>query len=369
MTFVPFLDLQAAYGELNDELGATLQRVAASGWYLLGNELLAFETAFSEFSGSKYCIGVGNGLDAIRLSLTALGIGKGDDVLVPSHTFIATWLAVAQVGARPLPVEPGLDCFNLDPARLDEVVTDRTKAIIPVHLYGQPAEMQRILRWAEGRGIAVVADAAQAHGALINGDPIGGLGHATCWSFYPGKNLGALGDGGAVTTNDESVAERLRILRNYGAREKYVNREPGWNSRLDEIQSAALSVKLRYLNEWNERRRNIAKRYQVELRDCGLILPNSINDTVPVWHLFVVRHPRRDDLQAELSKRGVQTLIHYPIPPHLQEAFCWLGYRPGNFPLAEQLAKSVLSLPIGPHMTDDMVEYVIQATRLACAGL
>jgi dTDP-4-amino-4,6-dideoxygalactose transaminase len=350
MNSVCFLDLGATYRELKTEIDAAVARVLNSGWYLLGAELEAFEAEYADYTGARYCIGVGNGLDALHLTLLAMGIGPGDEVLVPSNTYIATWLAVSQTGATPVPVEPDELTYNIDPQRIEEAITSRTRAILPVHLYGQPADMTPILACAEKHGLKVLADGAQAHGACYHGEAIGGLGDATAWSFYPGKNLGAFGDAGAVTTNDQKLAERIRVLRNYGSRVKYVNEVQGYNSRLDEIQAAILRVKLRYMDTWNARRTRIAANYSEALSDCGLILPAAPDGIDPVWHLYVVRHPDRDSLQRDLNARGVQTLIHYPIPPHLQKAYEELGWSIGSFPLAESIANSVLSLPIGPHL-------------------
>jgi dTDP-4-amino-4,6-dideoxygalactose transaminase len=350
MNSVCFLDLGATYRELKTEIDATVARVLGSGWYLLGTELEAFESEYADYIGARYCIGVGNGLDALHLTLLAMGIGPGDEVLVPSNTYIATWLAVSQTGAIPVPIEPDERTYNIDPQRIEAAITSRTRAILPAHLYGQPADMTPILACAEKHGLKVLADGAQAHGARYHGEAIGGLGDATAWSFYPGKNLGAFGDAGAVTTDDAELAERIRVLSNYGSRVKYINEVQGYNSRLDEIQAAILRVKLRYMDTWNARRARIAATYSETLSDCGLILPVVPDGIDPVWHLYVIRHPDRDSLQRELSARGVQTLIHYPIPPHLQKAYEELGWSIGSFPLAESIANSVLSLPIGPHL-------------------
>lgn len=361
---VPFLDLGVAYQELLSELEPAILASLRSGWYIGGRDLEDFETSFARFTGAKYCVGVANGLDALRLALLSAGIGPGDEVLVPSNTFIATWLAVSQTGATPVPVEPVESTFNLNPARLEEAITPRTRGIIPVHLYGQPADLDPILAIARKQGLFVLADAAQAHGAKYKGRSIGGDGDVTAWSFYPGKNLGALGDAGAITTNDPQIAERIRTLGNYGSRTKYVNEIQGYNSRLDPIQAVALSVKLRYLPEWNARRRRIADRYRNELADLpGLKLPEVPNWADPVWHLFVIRHDERDALQASLKEDGIGTQIHYPIPPHMQEAYKDLGWQKGQLPIAERLAQSTLSLPIGPQLGDAAVDKVVAALR------
>jgi dTDP-4-amino-4,6-dideoxygalactose transaminase len=361
---VPFLDIGAATRELEDPLMEAIERGVRSGWYIRGEETAAFEREFGAFTGAKHAIGVGNGLDAIALALQALGIGPGDEVIVPSNTYIATWIAVTQAGAHPVGVEPIVDQWNIDPARVEAAITPRTRALIPVHLYGQPADLDELLTVARKHRLLVVEDAAQAHGALYNGRRIGVHGDAVAWSFYPGKNLGALGDGGAVTTNDPDVAARISSLGNYGSSRKYVNDLLGANSRLDEIQSAVLRVKLGHLDSWNARRRTIAQRYTEELADIpGLRLPRVAPGREPVWHLYVVDHAERDDLQNHLASRGIQTLIHYPIPPHLSGAFAPLGLTEGTFPIAEEAARTHLSLPIGPHLSEDDVSRVIDACR------
>ena len=357
---IPFLDLKAPYGELKDELDAAYRRVMESGWFILGEEVTAFEKEFAEYCGAKFCVGVGNGLEALRLILEAFDIGSDDEVIVPANTYIATWLAVSETGATLVPVEPNEQTHNLDPARLEDAVTSRTKAILPVHLYGQPADMDTINQVAEPYGIKVIEDAAQAQGAIYKGRRAGALGDAAGFSFYPGKNLGALGDAGAVVTNDASLADKLRVLRNYGSRTKYINEIKGFNSRLDEMQAALLRVKLRRLDRWNERRKKIASDYLAKLADIpDLRLPVVPSWADPVWHLFVVRHPMRDRLQRYLTDAGIGTLIHYPKPPHLQEAYSEMHYGPGSFPFSEQMADEVLSLPIGPHLSSENVERVI----------
>lgn len=361
---IPFLDLKAAYLELQPEIDEAVQRVMHSGYYILGPEVEAFEDEFAAYCGAKYCIGVANGLDALTLSLTALGIGRGDEVIVPSNTYIATWLAVSQCGATPIPVEPSLSTYNIDPSKIEAAITPKTKAILPVHLYGQPADLAPILALAKQYNLKVVEDAAQAHGATYQGQRIGGHGDAVTWSFYPGKNLGALGDGGAITTNDEQLAQRLRTLRNYGSSVKYVNDEKGFNSRLDPLQAAILRVKLKYLDQWNQRRQMIAQRYQTELSTTDLVLPQIMPQAKSAWHLFVVRTPERQALQDRLSTAGVGHLIHYPIPPHQQKAYQQEAAQMGmSLPLAEQLATEVLSLPIGPHLSQDDVGYIIQSLQ------
>lgn len=358
---VPFLDVGAGYRELRGELDEAFRRVMESGWYILGQEVEAFEAEWAAFCGTRYCVGVGNGLEALHLTLRAWGIGPGDEVIVPANTYIATWLAVSYAGATPVPVEPDPATRNLDPARLEAAITPRTRAVIPVHLYGLPADMDPILAVAGKHGLKVLEDAAQAHGARYKGRPCGSLGDAAGWSFYPGKNLGAFGDAGAVTTDDAELADRLRVLRNYGSRVKYHNELKGFNSRLDPLQAALLRVKLHHLEDWTRRRRAVADAYRRELSGLGALeLPVIPDWAEPCWHLFVVRHPRRDELQQALTAAGVGTLIHYPIPPHLSEAYTDAGFRRGNFPIAESLADTVLSLPMGPHLADDEVRY--------CAG-
>jgi dTDP-4-amino-4,6-dideoxygalactose transaminase len=360
---VPFLDLQAATRELKKEIDAALARVLDSGYFVLGRELEAFESEFAEYAGVKHCVGVGNGLDALVLSLKALGVSQGDEVLVPSNTYIATWLAVSYAGAKPVPVEPDERTYNMDPEKIEGALTGRTKGMIPVHLYGQPADMDRIREIAKKHKLWIVEDAAQAHGARYKGNHVGGMGDMAGWSFYPGKNLGALGDGGAVTTNSSELAERVRVLRNYGSRVKYFNEVKGVNSRLDEIQAAILRIKLRHLNDWNNRRRRIAAQYQTGLASAGLVLPYVPDWAEPVHHLFVVRSKQRDALRQHLEKSGIATLVHYPVPPHLQQAYKDLGMRAGDLPISEKIHEEVLSLPIGPHLSESQAASVIQAVR------
>lgn len=360
---VPFLDLGATYHELRPEIDAAVARVLDGGWYLLGRELEAFEAEYATFTGSRHAIGLANGLDALTLGLRALGVQPGDEVIVPSNTYIATWLAVTAIGARVVPVEPDERTFNLDPARVEAAITPRTRVVLPVHLYGQAADMEEIATVARRHGLRVLEDGAQAHGAREHGRPVGALGDAVAWSFYPSKNLGAFGDSGAVTTNDPEVADRLRVLRNYGSRIKYVNEVRGVNSRMEELHAAMLRVKLRHVAAWNARRVAQARRYQEGLADTALTLPVVPAWAEPVWHVYVVRSPARDRLQAHLRARGVETLIHYPTPPHLQEAYADHGYAAGAFPIAERIHREVLSLPIGPHATDEQIDYVVACIR------
>jgi dTDP-4-amino-4,6-dideoxygalactose transaminase len=358
---VPFLDLKSPYIELKPCLDAAYERVMRSGWYILGDECSGFEAAFAQYCGSDYCVGVANGLDALHLILCAWGIGPGDEVIVPSNTYIATWLAVSYAGATPVAVEPELDTYNLDAARIEEAVTPRTKAILAVHLYGQTADMKGIRVVADAHGLKVIEDAAQAHGAVLGMKKAGNLGDAAGFSFYPGKNLGALGDGGAVVTNDAKLAASVRVLRNYGSRSKYENEVRGFNSRLDELQAALLLAKLPLLDEWNARRRAAAERYLEALSAVpDLVLPKVLDKALPAWHLFVVSHPRRDALQKHLADAGIGTLIHYPIPPHLSGAYQDGGWQRGSFPLAERCAAQVISLPMGPHLLEQQQEQVIE---------
>lgn len=360
---VPFLDLKGAYLELRDDIDAAMARVAGSGWYIGGPEVDAFEQAFAGYCEAKHCVGVGNGLDGLHLALRAMDVGPGDEVIVASNTFIATLLAVTMVGAVPVPVEPDPATHNINPARIEAAITPRTRVILPTHLYGQPADLDPILEIAGRHGLQMLEDAAQAHGARYKGRRLGAHGHAVAWSFYPGKNLGALGDGGAVTTDDPVIAQKVRMLGNYGSERKYVNAVRGVNSRLDPLQAAILGVKLAHLDRWNARRQAIATLYRDGLADTGLVLPHVPNWAKPAWHLFVVGTPDRDDLMARLSKRGVQTLVHYPIPPHRQEAYADLGLTMGSLPIAERLANEVLSLPIGPQLSIEQAERVVTAIR------
>ena len=361
---IPFLDLKAAYTELKSELDAAYERVMESGWYILGQEVEAFEREFAAYCEAQHCIGVGNGLDALHLILRCYGIGPGDEVIVPSNTYIATWLAVSFAGATPVPVEPQERTYNLDPARIEGAITPQTRAIIPVHLYGQPADMDPILDIAGQHGLKVIEDAAQAHGAKYKGRRAGGLGDAAGFSFYPGKNLGALGDGGAVVTNDQELAGKIRVLSNYGSKAKYYHAVKGVNSRLDALQAAFLRIKLKHLEEWNARRRTAAGSYLESLNDIqDLTLPSVPEWAQPVWHLFVVRPLRRDDLQEHLTESAIGTMIHYPVPPHLSEAYAVEGWKVGDFPMSEKLANTVLSLPMGPHLENSLQDKVIERVK------
>ncbi|MGC4078229.1 MAG: DegT/DnrJ/EryC1/StrS family aminotransferase [Rubrivivax sp.] len=367
---IPFLDLKSINLAQAAELRAAFDRVLDSGWYILGREVREFEEAYARYCGVSDCVGIGNGLDALVLALRAMDVGPGDEVIVPANTYIATWLAVTHVGARPVPVEPLAGTYNMDPSRIAAAIGKRTKVVLPVHLYGQPADMAPIVEIAHRHGIKVLEDGAQAHGARYRGERIGGHGDAVAWSFYPGKNLGALGDAGAVTTNDPALAERLRVLRNYGSRVKYHNEVVGYNSRLDELQAALLGVKLLDLDAQNERRRVIAAQYLEGLAGTpGLVLPTVPAQIEPVWHVFVVRHAGRDELAKRLAQEGVGTMIHYPVPPHLQPAYADCGYAAGSLPITEAIHREVLSLPMGPTQSDDETRAVIRAVRSASEAL
>jgi dTDP-4-amino-4,6-dideoxygalactose transaminase len=359
---VPFVELKSAYDELRPELDAAYRRVMESGWYVLGKELEAFETEFAAYCGVKHCIGVGNGLDALHLILRGYEIGPGDEVIVPTNTYIATWLAVSYAGATPVPVEPDVKTYNLDPSKIEAAITGRTKAIIPVHLYGQPADMNPIQAIADKHALKVIEDAAQSQGARYKGRTTGSLGDSAAFSFYPAKNLGAFGDAGAITTNDPDLADQVRMLRNYGSKRKYFHDFKGFNSRLDEIQAALLRVKLKKLDEWNDRRRAVADLYNSQLSalHSQLVLPFVPDWAEPVWYLFVIRCDDRDTFQWKLAEAGIGTLIHYPIPPHRAEAYSNMQWKRGAFPVADQIARTALSLPMGPHVSRNQVELVTQ---------
>ena len=357
---VPFVDLNAAYIELKAELDEAIQRVLDSGWYVLGAEVERFEEEFAAYCGARHAIGVGTGLDALTLALIALDIGEGDEVLVPSNTYIATWLAVSHSGAIPVPVEPNEGTCNIDGTAIEPAISERTKAIIPVHLYGQPADLDPILDVARGFGLAIVDDAAQAHGAEYKGKRVGTHADATAFSFYPTKNLGAFGDGGAITTNCDNLARNIRLLRNYGSQQKYVHEIAGFNSRLDPLQAAMLSVKLGRLDDWNNRRRDVAKEYTRAISNSRLQTVALINDVNPVWHVFAVKHPDRDNFRNRLEASGIATMVHYPVPPHMQAAYANLNLPTSSLPVAKKLGQELLSLPIGPHMKADEVEYVAE---------
>lgn len=366
---IPFLDVGATYRELKGDIDAAVGRVLASGWYVLGPEVETFEKAFAVWTGAGHCVGVANGLDAIALALRSVGVTTGDEVIVPANTYIATWLAVTQIGAVPVPVDPDPNTRCLDPRRAEAAITDRTKAVLPVHLYGHPADMSAFREIGRRRGVRIVEDAAQAHGAALDRVRIGTHGDAVAWSFYPGKNLGAFGDAGAVTTDRPEIASAIRRLRNYGSAEKYVNETCGVNSRLDPMQAAILNAKLDRLDEWNRRRAEVADLYTHRLAGLPLGLPSTAPDAEHAWHLYVVTHPHRDALRRALHERGIETLIHYPIPPYRQAAYADLNLDAMRWPITERLAKEGLSLPIGPHLSKDSAERITDAIRHALVSL
>jgi dTDP-4-amino-4,6-dideoxygalactose transaminase len=358
---IPFFDLKPGYLELKHEIDAAYQRVLESGCYIFGEEVEGFESSYASYCEAHHCVGVANGLDALFLALRAMGIGPGDEVIVPSHTFIATWLAVSRCGATPVPVEPGEDTYNIDPEKIESKITEKTRAIIPVHLYGQPADLDPIIALAREYNLKVLEDAAQAQGARYKGMRIGAHGDAVAWSFYPGKNLGAIGDAGAVTTNDADLADRIRMLANYGSHVKYENELQGINSRLDPIQAAILSVKLKYLDEWNARRSVLAESYTSKLIESDFILPVVPEWASPVWHQYVLRTKDRGHTQDQLQRAGIATMVHYTIPPHLQKAYADMNLGEGSFPITERFADEVLSIPIGPHLCFEQQNLVISS--------
>ncbi|HVX40278.1 MAG TPA: DegT/DnrJ/EryC1/StrS family aminotransferase [Gemmatimonadaceae bacterium] len=360
---VPFQELRPAYVELRAEIDAAVARALDSGWYIMGGELAAFEREFADYVATRHCVGVANGLDALTLVLRAWDVGPGDEVIVPSNTYVATWLAVSAVGATIVPVEPDERTYVIEPDAVRRAITPRTRVILPVHLYGLPCDLRPLAPLVDERGIRVLEDAAQAHGASVAGVRAGALGHAGAWSFYPTKNLGALGDAGAITTDDDALADRLRVLRNYGSRIKYVNEERGLNSRLDELQAAVLRVKLRALDAWNARRCELAAAYDAALSDLPVVRPVVPTERTSAWHLYVIRVRERDAVRAALAERGVQTLVHYPIPPHRQSAYRDLGWGDGSFPISERIHREVLSLPFGPHVPPEHVERVADVLR------
>lgn len=360
---VPFVSLKPLENEICDDLHLAFERVYRNSIYIRGSEDKNFESSFASYIGVGYCVGTGNGLDALVLSLMALNIGEGDEVLVPSNTFIATALAVSYVGATPVFVEPDLRTYNIDPARIEAAITSFTKAIMPVHLYGQPCDMDAIMDIARAYDMKVIEDCAQAHGATYKGRKVGTFGHAAGFSFYPGKNLGALGDAGGVVTDNVIVANKVRALGNYGSDYKYHHIYQGNNSRLDELQAAFLSAKLPYLDKMNSFRRSVAARYLQGMKNPAVTLPYVPEYANPVWHLFAVRSHRRDELQVFLNERGIGTNKHYPTPMHLQGAYSALGYKKGDLPVAEEISSTELSLPMYYGMTDDEVGYVIDAVN------
>lgn len=358
---IPFVAFDAMHGEIQKEMDSAVLSVIHSNWYIRGQEGKKFEEKFADYCGTKYCIGCGNGLDALLLILKACGVTVGDEVIIPSNTFIATALAVTYAGATPILVEPRIDTYTIDPTRIEEKITSRTKAIIAVHLYGQAADMDEINDIAKRKGIFVIEDAAQAHGALYKGKKVGSLGDAAGFSFYPGKNLGALGDGGAVTTNDEGIADKVRVLGNYGSDYKYHHIYAGNNSRLDEIQAAALSVKLEYLDKWNKNRNHIAGRYLSEITNEKIILPTVACNRTHVWHVFAVRTAERDEFEKYLNDRGIGTTIHYPIPIHMQGAYKEWNMQEGNFPIVENISRTEISIPMYYGMKEEDIDFIISS--------
>jgi len=377
---IPFYDIGRCYKELKSEIDSAVTKVLSSGWYILGKEVTSFERDFAKYIGTKYCVGTSNGLDALFLVLKAWGIGAGDEVIVPSNTYIATWLAVSYAGAIPIPVEPDIRTFNIDPDLIKEKITKRTKAIIPVHLYGMPADMDPIMNLAERYNLKVLEDSAQAHGAVYGNKKCGSLGTASAFSFYPGKNLGAFGDGGAITTDDPVLAEKVRCLSNYGSKIKYYNEYQGYNCRLDEIQAAILRVKLTYLDEWNRERHLVAKEYykidnpkinlpyqelqRENLREDKIcfVQPYSGIKSIPCWHQYVIMREKRNDLQKYLNSLGIETMIHYPIPPHKQKAYMEMNNL--SFPIAEQIAEKCLSLPMNPFISQEQISKIQHAIKI-----
>ena len=359
MNTIPFLNFEPMHKLIRSEMMQSFQDVYDANWFVMGKKLEAFEKEYAYFSNTNYSIGVSNGLDALHLALKALNINKGDEVILPSNTYIATALAVSYVGATPVFVEPDRKTYNIDPSSIEAAITTKTKVIMPVHLYGQACEMDAIMAIANKNNLFVVEDNAQAHGATFNGKITGSFGNANGTSFYPGKNLGALGDAGAVTTNDAAIAKRISVLRNYGSEKKYHNEEIGFNMRLDELQASFLSVKLKYIKEWTSQRIEIAKNYDEKLKNVGdLVLPEVCTNASHVYHLYVIKTKNRDALQTHLSANGIGTLIHYPVPPYLQKAYQNLCFKKGSFPIADELASTCLSLPIWPGLSENSVQYV-----------
>ena len=365
---ISLVDLQAQYRTIRLEIDAAIEQVVANASFILGEEVREFEEAFAAYCGVRYCIGVSSGTAALRLALEACGVGPGDEVITSPHTFVATAEAICHKGARPVFADIDPVSYNLDPAQVEQMITAKTKAILPVHLYGQPADMDSLLEIARRRDLKVIEDAAQAHGAEYRGSRVGGLGEAACFSFYPAKNLGAYGDAGAVVTNDPRVAESVRMLRDHGRHSKYEHKVIGFGERLDALQAAVLSVKLRHLDEWNDQRRQVALLYREMLDGYNVPLPEEMHGVRHVYHLFVVRVPNRDAAIAKLKEAGIEAGVHYPVPLHLQPAFSWLGYREGDFPNAEQAAREVLSLPTYPELTEGEISRVVEAL-MATVGL
>jgi dTDP-4-amino-4,6-dideoxygalactose transaminase len=357
--FIPMVDLKAQYRSIRLEIDEAIQGVLDSAGFIMGEAVGAFEASFSSFCGADHCVGVSSGTSALTLALLAMDVGPGEEVIVPSHTFTATAEAISAVGATPVFVDIDPLTYNLDPLRLKQSITQSTRVIMPVHLYGQPADMPRINAVACEAGLSVVEDAAQAHGASLGGKMVGTMGDVACFSFYPGKNLGAYGDAGALTTNDHAIADQVSLLRNHGRRSKYLHEIVGYGERLDTIQAAVLQVKLGHLMDWNGKRRRLAARYGALLGNCEVILPFVAEHAEPVWHLYVIRTDKRDSLLEFLISRGIGAGVHYPVPLHLQQAYAHLGYVRGDLPVTEMVADTCLSLPIYPEMTDEQQDAVI----------
>ena len=364
---IQFVDLRLEYQEIKEEINQAIHRVLESGWFVLGEELKKFEKEFASYLRVKHVIGVNSGSDALYLAVKALGIGKGDEVITVSHTFISTVDAIIRNGAKPVFVDIDPETYIIDVNQIENVITKRTKAIIPVHIYGHPADMDPIMEIAEKHGLYIIEDACQAHGAEYKGRKVGSMGDIGCFSFYPTKNLGAYGDAGAIVTNDDELAEKLKILRNYGSSKKYYHDFIGVNSRLDEIQAAVLRIKLRHLDEWNKKRRKIAKMYNKFLEDSRVITPIEKKWAKHVYHLYVIRHKDRDKLQQYLSENGIKTQIHYPVPVHLQKAYLDLGIR-AKLSVTERIRKEILSLPMFPHLTDTEIEKITMVIKNASNG-
>ncbi len=366
---IPYLSFEKTNQEIEEEINAAFKETFQSAWYILGEKVKTFEKEYAQFSSTQHCIGVANGLDALILSLKALDVKEGDEIIVPSNTYIATWLAVSYLGAIPVPVEPNLATYNINPQQIEEKITLKTKGIIPVHLYGQACEMDAIMAIASKYNLWVLEDNAQAQAAYYNGKMTGSFGNANATSFYPGKNLGALGDAGAITTNSSELDQRIRVLRNYGSEKKYYNQVKGFNSRLDELQAAFLSVKLKRLQQWTAERKTLAAVYHEKLQSIpGLILPVTAALADHVYHIFLVRTQKRDALISFLNENNIGTLVHYPIPPHLQEAYKELYYKKGDFPLAEEIAETALSLPLYPGLGEEHLNYICEKIKLFFAS-
>jgi dTDP-4-amino-4,6-dideoxygalactose transaminase len=356
---VPFVSLKSTHDKLSKVLLEKYSALVDKGDFILGEEVGAFEREYARFSQTKYCIGVSNGLDALKISLRALGIGSGDEVIVPAHTYIASIFAVLEVGATPILIDPDRETYNITAATISPAITERTRAIMPVHLYGQPCDMDDIQKLASTHSLKTIEDNAQAQGASYKGKKTGSFGHVNATSFYPSKNLGAMGDAGAVTTDDKSLYQIAQALRNVGSKAKYHHELIGYNARLDTLQAGVLNIKLPYLMEWNDQRREVAGRYLKNLKDCAsIVLPKTIADAEHVYHLFVIRHREREKLQQYLHQQGIQTLIHYPVATHLQSALRHLGYKTGDLPVTEEIAETCLSLPIFPGLSDEQIDFV-----------